>query len=63
VAPKFVKRYATLGETIQAAVQGYVAEVRGGVFPSEEQSYHAPTLRIVTAEKESAQPGSVGRPV
>jgi 3-methyl-2-oxobutanoate hydroxymethyltransferase len=63
VAPKFVKRYATLGETIQAAVQGYVAEVRGGVFPSEEQSYHSPTLRIVTAEKESAQPGSVGRPV
>jgi ketopantoate hydroxymethyltransferase len=45
--PKFVKRFATLGETVSAAVQGYVSEVRQGVFPADEHSFHSQTLRLV----------------
>jgi 3-methyl-2-oxobutanoate hydroxymethyltransferase len=45
--PKFVKRYATLGETVNAAVRGYVTEVREGAFPAEEHSFHSQTLRLV----------------
>jgi 3-methyl-2-oxobutanoate hydroxymethyltransferase len=31
--PKFVKRYAELGEAVRAAVRQYADEVRGGQFP------------------------------
>ena len=31
--PKFVKRYAELGDAVRAAVAEYAAEVRGGTFP------------------------------
>lgn len=31
--PKFVKRYAELGDATKAALREYAAEVRGGVFP------------------------------
>lgn len=37
--PKFVKRYANLGEEIKKALAEYSAEVRGGKFPGPEQSY------------------------
>ncbi len=36
-APKFVKRYAELGDAIVDAVERYVAEVQSGVFPSKEE--------------------------
>ncbi|MFQ5450749.1 MAG: 3-methyl-2-oxobutanoate hydroxymethyltransferase [Nitrospinaceae bacterium] len=38
--PKFVKRYAELGDQIKSAVGNYVEEVRSGLFPGEEHSYH-----------------------
>ncbi len=38
--PKFLKRYANLSETIQAAVQTYAREVREEKFPTEEHSFH-----------------------
>jgi len=38
--PKFVKRYADLDSQIQTAVGRYIDEVRSGVFPGEEHSYH-----------------------
>ena len=38
--PKFVKKYSEMGAAIQSAVQGYVDEVRSGVFPDEAHSYH-----------------------
>ena len=41
--PKFVRRYANLGEVISKAVQEYSEDVRGGLFPSEAESYHAPS--------------------
>lgn len=37
--PKFVKRYARIGEEIRRAVGAYCAEVRDGTFPDEAHSY------------------------
>lgn len=37
--PKFVKRFADLGDEAVAAVRAYVAEVRSGVFPAATHSY------------------------
>jgi len=38
-APKFVKRYETLGERIRGAAERYVTEVRSGEFPGPEHCY------------------------
>lgn len=40
VAPKFVRRYASLKETAVAAVGGFAADVRSGAFPNESETYH-----------------------
>ena len=37
--PRFVRRYATLGETIKSAVASYVADVKSGAFPSDAESF------------------------
>jgi 3-methyl-2-oxobutanoate hydroxymethyltransferase len=37
--PKFVKRFAELGDAIAQATRDYVSEVRAGTFPSAEQSF------------------------
>ncbi len=37
--PKFVKTYATLGDTIVEAVQTYCREVRDGAYPGPEHSF------------------------
>lgn len=37
--PKFVKAYATVGETIQSAVKAYVNEVKTQTFPEERHSF------------------------
>ena len=39
--PKFVKRYAEVGQTIEAAVSAYAAEVRDRVFPGEAHTFRA----------------------
>ena len=41
-APKFVKRFAELGDAIVAATQAYVGEVRSGTFPAKEHEYPTP---------------------
>jgi 3-methyl-2-oxobutanoate hydroxymethyltransferase len=38
-APKFLKRYATLADTVRTAVQTYGEEVRKGVYPDPEHSF------------------------
>jgi 3-methyl-2-oxobutanoate hydroxymethyltransferase len=37
--PKHAKRYATLADTIVAAVEKYADEVRCGAFPTEKESF------------------------
>jgi 3-methyl-2-oxobutanoate hydroxymethyltransferase len=41
--PKFARRYANVGEVISHAVREYCADVQGGSFPSDAESYHAPS--------------------
>ena len=38
-SPRFLRRYADLGDTIDKAVKEYITDVRSGDFPSEEESY------------------------
>jgi 3-methyl-2-oxobutanoate hydroxymethyltransferase len=52
--PRFVRRFATLGQTIKDAVAGYVQEVRAGTFPSDAESFagearHSPLERIYSS--------------
>jgi 3-methyl-2-oxobutanoate hydroxymethyltransferase len=37
--PRFVRRYAELGQTVAAAFKTYAEDVRAGRFPSAEESY------------------------
>lgn len=37
--PKFVKRYANIGEAMKAAFRGYIDEVCEGAFPAPEHGY------------------------
>ena len=38
--PKFVRRYAELGDLIRKAAAAYVADVASGRFPSDQESFH-----------------------
>jgi len=67
--PKFVKRFADLGPAASAAVRDYVSEVKQGIFPAEEHSFHAPSLRLLqvvtppAAEADDEHAGVLGAPV
>ncbi len=37
--PKFVKKFANVGEVMKAAFEQYIKEVQSGVFPSQEHCY------------------------
>ena len=37
--PKFVKRYAEIGPQMQAAIEGYISEVKSGAFPAAEHTF------------------------
>jgi 3-methyl-2-oxobutanoate hydroxymethyltransferase len=39
--PRFVRRYAEVGDIVTKAVAQYAADVRSGAFPSDAESYHA----------------------
>ena len=47
-APKFVKKYANLHDTVLNAVEEYIVEVKNELFPSEKESF---TLNIEEKEK------------
>ncbi len=49
--PRFVRRYATLGQTIKDAIGRYVADVRDGSFPSDAESF--------TMAESKAAPGTL----
>jgi 3-methyl-2-oxobutanoate hydroxymethyltransferase len=38
-SPRFLRRYADVGEAVDKAVRSYIGDVRKGDFPSEEESY------------------------
>ena len=40
--PKFVRRYAELGDLAVAAVRAWADDVRSGAFPSDAETYHLP---------------------
>jgi len=40
--PRFVKRYAEIGELMGAAIAAYATEVRNHVYPAEEHTYTIP---------------------
>ncbi len=65
--PKFVKRFAELGQAVRGAVSAYAAEVRSGAFPADAHSFHSSALRLIpvaTPEQEREDPpDSMGAPV
>ena len=38
-SPRFLRRYASLGDTIDSAVKQYITDIRGGDFPNSDESY------------------------
>ena len=38
-APKFLKHYAKLGESVRSAVRSFAADVREGKYPGKEHSF------------------------
>ncbi len=57
--PKFVRPYARLAEVATAAVAAYAADVRGGAFPGEAETYHgSDSLRAAFAGPEGGAAGS-----
>ncbi len=49
--PRFARRYAKVGEVISQAVREYCADVQSGSFPSDAESYHAPSSAGMKARK------------
>ena len=50
-APRFVKRYADLGEVITEALERYADDVRGGAFPEPQHTYAMPDDELAVFEK------------
>ncbi|HXR12399.1 MAG TPA: 3-methyl-2-oxobutanoate hydroxymethyltransferase [Gaiellaceae bacterium] len=49
-APRFVKRYADLGEAITEALGRYAEDVRSGAFPEEQHTYAMPPEELAAFE-------------
>ena len=47
-SPRFVRRYAELGDAISAAAAAYIREVREGAFPAAEHCYQMPDDELRT---------------
>jgi 3-methyl-2-oxobutanoate hydroxymethyltransferase len=65
--PKFVKRFAEVGEAIRGAITAYVGEVKARTFPADEHSFHSSSVRLVPVpeddDREEPQGGVMGAPV
>lgn len=46
IAPRFVRRYAQLGQLARTAIESFAADVRGRRFPSPEESYGKPAAEV-----------------
>jgi 3-methyl-2-oxobutanoate hydroxymethyltransferase len=53
-APRFVKRYAELGDAITAALGRFAEEVRSGTFPEDQHTYGMPESEREAFEEASA---------
>jgi 3-methyl-2-oxobutanoate hydroxymethyltransferase len=53
-APRFVKRYAELGDAITAALGRFAEEVRSGAFPDEQHTYTMPETEREAFERAGA---------
>ncbi len=58
LAPKFVRRYADLKSAAVAGLSAFAADVRGGRFPSDDETYH---LSDEVAEALAAYGGATNR--
>ena len=63
-APKFVRRYADLGQAAVEALARFAADVRSGAFPAGDETYHIASQeaevlheRLGRSEKEAAPDG------
>ena len=54
-APRFVKRYADVGDTIVEALGRYADEVRSGAFPEEQHTYSMPEDERTAFEQAKAK--------
>jgi 3-methyl-2-oxobutanoate hydroxymethyltransferase len=53
--PKFVKRYGELGQAVEGAVGGYVAEVKARTFPDDAHAFHSSAVRLVPVADEQEE--------
>ncbi len=58
IRPRFVKRYANLGEQARKAISCFVEEVRQGVFPGQEHVYGSQVSAQGQGLNQAGQPGS-----
>ena len=58
-APRFVKRYAELGDAIVEALGRYADEVRSGAFPDEQHTYAMPADERAAFEGSSVDRGEL----
>ncbi|MGH9540725.1 MAG: 3-methyl-2-oxobutanoate hydroxymethyltransferase [Terriglobales bacterium] len=50
-APKFVRRYADLGEAARQAAEAFRQDVETGEFPRDQESYHFPVAATLGSRK------------
>lgn len=62
VRPKFVRRFAELGDAVVAATQSYVAAVQSGAFPGAEHSFGGGRKAPPPPEDTGARPVVEGAP-
>jgi 3-methyl-2-oxobutanoate hydroxymethyltransferase len=55
-APRFVKRYADLGDVITEALARYAEEVRSGTFPEQQHAYAMPEEELAAFEAALPKP-------
>ena len=53
-APRFVKRYAELGDAIRQALERFATDVRAGAFPEDAHTYSIPDAELAVFEAELA---------
>ncbi|HEY3449635.1 MAG TPA: 3-methyl-2-oxobutanoate hydroxymethyltransferase [Myxococcales bacterium] len=59
-APKFLKRYAELFQTITGAAREYLTEVKASQFPADAHSFHSSTVRLVPEPAAEGEEGPKG---